>query len=144
MIQTFHGGSKRLPRRDKMSKGQVVPIQLSEDSEAKDQTRSGAADELVSSTELPVPQQVEAITPVFPAVEQADLSSRDDPGSSLGQQNQPTNLQHQNSLPFGAKGNAAKISPAADPRGESLAKFQTVSEDAQTLVKVVLGFVNSA
>ena len=69
MIQTFHGGSKRLPRRDKMSKGQVVPIQLSEDSEAKDQARSGAADELVSSTELPVPQQVEAITPVFPAVE---------------------------------------------------------------------------
>ena len=115
----------------KKSKDQVVPLQLSEGLEDQGPTRSGADGELVSPTELPVSQQVEANTPVFPTVEKFDLSSRDDLGSSLGQQNKSTNPQQQKSLPLGAKGNAAKISPAEDPRGESLAKFQATSEDAQ-------------
>ena len=119
----------------KMSKGQMVPIQLSEGIEDQDPSRSGADGELVSPDELPVSQQVETHTPVFPTVEENDLSSRDDHGSSLGQQNNSTNPLQQKSLPLGAKGNAAKISPAEDPRGESLAKFQATSEDAQNDMK---------
>ena len=71
----------------------------------------------------------------FQVVESKDLSSRDDPGSSFGQQkstNQPTASK---SLPLGAKGNAAKIFSAAIPRGESLANFLADSGDAQSDMK---------
>ena len=118
------------------SKSQVMPEQLLLEAGTQDlTTRSGARDEVVSSTELPVSKQVEATTPIFPVVEFKDLPSRDDHGSSPGQQNinnQPTAT---NSLPVRAKGNAAKILPAVDPRGKSLANFHTDSEDAQSDMK---------
>ena len=118
------------------SKRRVTPLtSIEEDDEPSNSTRSGAFDELVSSMKLPVPLQVEAATPTFPVVESKDLSSRVDPGSTFGQQkptNQPTASK---SLPSGAKGNAAKIFSADVPRGESLAKFQTDSEDAQNDMK---------
>ena len=121
------------------SKSRVIPLTcIEEDDETGNSTRSGAFDELVSSTKLPVPLQVEAATPAFPVVESKDLSSRVDPGSTFGQQkptNQPTASK---SLPSGAKGNPAKIFSADVPRGESLAKFQTASEDAQNDMKAVL------
>ena len=70
------------------SKSQVMPEQLLLEAGTQDlTTRSGAHDELVSSTELPVSKQVEATTPIFPVVEFKDLPSRDDHGSSPGQQN---------------------------------------------------------
>lgn len=118
------------------SKRRVTPLtSIEEDAETSNSTRSGAFDELVSSMKLPVPLQVEAATPTFPVVESKDLSSRVDPGSTFGQQkptNQPTASK---SLPSGAQGNAAKIFSADVPRGESLAKFQTASEDAQNDMK---------
>ena len=113
------------------SNGVEIPLQLIEDAEGKDQPALETVDDAVSSTDLLVPQQVEESTPTSPVVEEKDRSSRDDHGSSNGLQNQPTNQQQQKSSPLGAKEDAAKIFTAASPRGESLAKFQTDSGDAQ-------------
>ena len=101
------------------SNGAEIQLQLIEDAEDKDQAAKEVVDDAKSSTDLPVPKQVETTTPTSPVVEEKDHSSRDDHGSPNGQQNQPTNQQQQKSSPFGAKEDAAKISTAADPRGGS-------------------------
>ena len=91
---------------------------------------AGAADGTATSGLLPVPNPVEPIAPSIPEVEPGNKrSQRAALATTFGQQ-QTKPTQTKAILPLGAKGNAAKISPAEDPRGESLAKFQATSEDA--------------
>ena len=114
------------------SKRRVVPILQQEDAEDKDPSIKEISDGVVPPEDLPVPKQVEDTSPTFPVVEENALSSRVELGSSLGQQNKPTNQKHNLPSPLGAKGSAAQFFSAAGPRGESLAKFSANSGDAQS------------
>ena len=92
---------------------------------------AGAADDTATSGLLPVPKPVEPKAPPIPGVEPGNKRSpRAALASTFGQQlNKPT--QTKALLPLGAKGNAAKIFPADDPRRESLANFGSTTGDAQ-------------
>ena len=92
---------------------------------------SGAADGTATSRLLPVPKPVEPIAPSIPEVEPGNKRShRAALATTLGlPKTKPT--QTKAILPLGAKGNAAKIFPADDPRRESLANFGSTTGDAQ-------------
>ena len=92
---------------------------------------AGAADGTATSGLLPVPKPVEPIAPSIPEVEPGNKrSQRAALATTFGlQQTKPT--QTKAILPLGAKGNAAKIFPADDPRRESLANFGSTTGDAQ-------------
>ena len=87
--------------------------------------QAGAAGDMATSELLPVPKPVEPTAPSIPEVEPGNKRSpRAALASTLGLQKQkPT--QTTAIPPLGAKGNARKFFPADDPRGESLANFES-------------------